>query len=118
VAPDPPRLATPTETIVAASLDRAHVRWEYEATRFVISYYVDGTEHEACVPDFHLPALGVFLELSDGSPRRLNRKRAKLSRLREAHPGVVVELLGPREIAELERSPAPYVSRLAGRTAA
>jgi hypothetical protein len=118
VAVESPRFATPTEAAVAAALDRVHVRWTYESIRFVISYNEDGSEHEACVPDFHLPALDVFLEVSDGSPRRLNRKRAKLGRLREVHPEVVVELLGPREIAELERSPAPYISRLAGRTAA
>jgi hypothetical protein len=118
VASAPPRLATPTEAIVAAALDRARVRWTYESTRFVISYNADGTEHEACVPDFFLPALDIYLEVSDGSPRRLNRKRAKLARLREAHPEVRVELLGPREIAELERSPAPYLSRLAGPRAA
>jgi hypothetical protein len=118
VASDLTRFATPSEAMVAAVLDRAHVRWSYESTRFVISYNDDGSEHEACVPDFHLPALDVFLEISDGSPRRLNRKRAKLGRLRAAHPEVAVELLGPRELAELERSPAPYISRLAGRTAA
>jgi hypothetical protein len=118
VASAPPRLATPTEDVVAAVLDRMRISWSYEPTRFVISYNADGTEHEACAPDFFLPAYGLFLEISDGSPRRLNRKRAKLKRLLEAHPDVRVELLGPRELAALERSPGRFLARLADDAAA
>jgi hypothetical protein len=118
VALAPPKLATPSERVVAAALDRARVSWVYEATRFVISRNADGTEHEACVPDFHLVALDLFLEISDGSPRRLNRKRAKLNRLREAHPEIRVELVGPLEIAELDRNPARFLALLADKRAA
>jgi hypothetical protein len=113
-----PKLATPSEAVVAAALDRARVSWLYEPTRFVISRNEDGTEHEACVPDFQLVALDLFLEVSDGSPRRLNRKRAKLNRLREVHPEIRVELLGPHEIAELDRNPARFLALLADRLAA
>jgi hypothetical protein len=118
VASAPPRLATPTEAVVAAALDRVRVTWSYEPTRFVISYNADGTEHEACSPDFFLPAYGLFLEISDGSPRRLNRKRAKLKRLHASHPEVRVELLGSREIAALERNPGQFLARLADPAAA
>ena len=118
VAPGRPRLATQTEALVADALDRARVLWRYEPTRFVIARHVGGLEREACAPDFYLPALDLYLEVSNGSPRRLNRKRAKLRRLAEAHPGIRVELLGPLEIAELEHDPARYVRRLAGTIAA
>jgi hypothetical protein len=113
-----PKLATPSEAVVAAALDRARVTWIYEPTRFVISRNEDGTEHEACVPDFYLAALDLYLEVSDGSPRRLNRKRAKLNRLREVHPEIRVELVGPLEIAELDRHPARFLALLSDRRAA
>jgi hypothetical protein len=118
VASAPPKLATPSEAVVAAALDRARVTWLYEPTRFVIARHEDGREREACAPDFYLAALNLFLEVSDGSPRRLNRKRAKLNRLREVHPEVRVELVGPREIAELDRNPARFLALLADRRAA
>jgi hypothetical protein len=118
VAPGRPRLATPTEGLVADALDRAHVSWQYEPTRFVIARHDDGLEREACAPDFYLPALDLYLEVSAGSPRRLNRKRAKLRRLAEVHPEVRVELLGPLEIAELQHDPARYLRQLAGTLAA
>ena len=118
MAPVRPRLATPTEALVADALDSARVRWEYEPTRFVIARHEDGLEREACTPDFFLPSLGLYLEISDGSPRRLNRKRAKLRRLADSHPEVRVELLGPLEIAELQRGPARYLRQLAGKLAA
>ena len=104
--------------MVASALDRAHTIWRYEPTTFVIERDADGIEREACAPDFYLPALDLYLEVSAGSPRRLNRKRAKLRRLADVHPGVRVELLGPLEIAELQHDPARYLRLLAGTLAA
>lgn len=104
--------------MVASALDRARIVWRYEPTTFVIERDEAGLEREACVPDFYLPALDLYLEVSAGSARRLNRKRAKLRRLAEVHPTVRVELLGPVEIAELERDPARYLRELAGKLAA
>jgi hypothetical protein len=118
VAPAHSKLATPTEDLVAGALDRARVVWRYEPTYFVIERDAQGLEREACAPDFYLPALDLYLEVSAGSPRRLNRKRAKLRRLAETHPAIRVELLGPHEIAELRHDPARYLRQLAGTLAA
>jgi hypothetical protein len=104
--------------VVATALDRARILWRYEPTTFVIERDASGLEREACAPDFYLPEFDLYLEVSAGSPRRLNRKRAKLRRLGEAHPALRVELLGPLEIAELERNPARYLRQLAGTLAA
>ena len=103
---------------MAAALDRARIVWRYEPTRFVIERDDQGLEREACAPDFYLPALDLYLEVSAGSPRRLNRKRAKLRRLVERHPAIRVELLGPHEIDELRHDPVRYVRQLAGTLAA
>jgi hypothetical protein len=118
VAPAQTKLATPTEDVVAHALDRARVVWRYEPTIFVIERDAHGVPREACAPDFYLPALDLYLEVSAGSPRRLNRKRAKLRRLAEVHPEVRVELLGRDEVAELQHDPARYLRQLAGRLAA
>jgi hypothetical protein len=105
-----PKLATEAEADVAHALDRARMAWRYEPTRFVISRHPDGREREACAPDFYLPALDLYLEVSSGSPRRLNRKRAKLRRLAESHPDVRVELLGVLEVGALTANPARYLT--------
>jgi bifunctional protein TilS/HprT len=112
------KLATPAEEQIAEALDRVRVAWSYEPTRFVIARDEAGLEREACAPDFYLPALDVYLEVSSGSPRRLNRKRAKLRRLAEAHPDVRVELLGADEVSEFVAHPRRYLTRLAGTLAA
>jgi hypothetical protein len=104
--------------VVASALDRARLVWSYEPKTFVIERDEAGVEREACAPDFYLPALDLYLEVSAGSPRRLNRKRAKLRRLAQVHPEVRVELLGPLEIAELQHDPARYLQQLAGKLAA
>jgi hypoxanthine phosphoribosyltransferase len=110
VAEPHPKLATDAEVDVAIALDRALVAWRYEPTRFVISRHPDGREREACAPDFYLPELDRYLEVSSGSPRRLNRKRAKLRRLFASHPGVRVELLGATEVGRLTSDPAGYLA--------
>ena len=107
-----PRLATPAEERVAAALGGCGLAWSYEPHRLVIARDACGRVASACVPDFHVPALGVYLEVCEGSPRRLNRKRAKLRRLARAHPSVTVHLLGPREIARLEAAPWPFLQEL------
>jgi hypothetical protein len=118
VALAPSKLATPSEEQVAAALDRVRIAWRYEPTRFVIERDARGFEREACAPDFYLPQLDLYLEVSAGSPRRLNRKRAKLRRLAKGHPSVRVELLGPREIAQLQQDPVRYLRHVAGTLAA
>jgi hypoxanthine phosphoribosyltransferase len=113
VAEPHPKLATDAETDVAQALDRALVAWRYEPTRFVISRHPDGREREACAPDFYLPELDLYLEVSSGSPRRLNRKRAKLRRLFASYPGVRVELLGASEVGQLTSDPERFLGAAA-----
>ena len=86
------QLATDAEFDVAHALDRALVAWHYEPTRFVISRHADGREREACAPDFYLPALDRYLEISSGSPRA--EPQAREAATARGSPPVRVELLG------------------------
>ena len=57
-----------------------------------------------CAPDFHLPALDLYLELTTASPALTSRKRRKVRLLRARHPEVRVRLFDRRDPAALARS--------------
>jgi hypothetical protein len=55
---------------------------------FVLSRDADGRVREAITPDFHLPDLQLYIEVTAMRQRHVTRKNRKLRRLHELHPGV------------------------------
>jgi hypothetical protein len=82
------RFAHEAEVECARALDALGVRWEYEPRTFVLSRDADGCVREAVTPDFHLPDLNLYLEVTVMRQRHVTRKNRKLRRLHEMHPGI------------------------------
>jgi hypothetical protein len=64
------------------------IRWAYEPHMFVLSRDAEGRVREAVTPDFHLPDLQLYIEVTAMKQRHVTRKNRKLRRLQELHPGV------------------------------
>ena len=60
----PPRFAHDSEAELARILDYYGVRWEYEPDVFPISWNADGAVIESFAPDFYLPDIDLYLELT------------------------------------------------------
>jgi hypothetical protein len=82
---------------MARILDFYDVRWEYEPTTFPILWNLDGDVAESFAPDFYLPDLGVFLEMTTLKQRLVRKKNRKLRRLRELYPDVRIKLFYARD---------------------
>ena len=82
------RFAHEAEVECARALDALGIRWEYEPHTFVLSRDESGCVREAVTPDFHLPELGLYLEVTAMRQCHVTRKNRKLRRLHEVHPGV------------------------------
>jgi len=82
---------------MARILDFYDVRWEYEPTTFPILWNLDGEVVESFAPDFYLPELGVFLEMTTLKQRLVRKKNRKLRRLRELYPDVRIKLFYARD---------------------
>jgi hypothetical protein len=82
---------------MARILDFYAVRWEYEPTTFPILWNLDGDVVESFAPDFYLPDLGVFLEMTTLKQRLVRKKNRKLRRLRELYPDVRIKLFYARD---------------------
>jgi hypothetical protein len=82
------RFAHEAEVECARALDALGVRWTYEPHTFVLSRDAEGRVREAITPDFHLPDLKLYLEVTAMRQRHVTRKNRKLRRLHELHPEV------------------------------
>jgi hypothetical protein len=79
-----------TEEKFADILDELNLEWEYEPTVFVI-LEKDGIIKKAFKPDFYIPELDLYVEISTCSNRR--RKRRKVEQAQEKHPDANIILL-------------------------
>jgi hypothetical protein len=91
------RFAHASEAEMARILDFYDVRWEYEPTTFPILWNLDGQVVESFAPDFYLPELGVFLEMTTLKQRLVRKKNRKLRRLRELYPDIRIKLFYARD---------------------
>jgi hypothetical protein len=100
-APAEPGFAHASEAEMARILDFYAVRWEYEPHRFPILWNVDGTVVESFSPDFYLPDLDLYLEMTTLRQRLVRKKNRKLRRLRELYPDVRIKLFYARDFRAL-----------------
>ncbi len=96
-----PGFAHASEAELARILDFYAVAWEYEPRTFPILFDRTGAVLESFSPDFYLPELDVYLELTTLKQRLVRKKNRKLRRLRELYPDVRIKLLYARDFRAL-----------------
>ena len=75
--------------------------WEYEPQVFPILWDLDGNVLESFAPDFFLPDLGLFVELTTLQQRLVRKKNRKVRRLRELYPSLRIKLFYARDFRAL-----------------
>lgn len=95
------RFAHPSERVLAVLLDLQGVRWEYEPVEFPLLWEDDGSPKAGFRPDFWLPEVGCFIELTTAEQRLVTRKNAKLRRMRALYPEIDVVILYQRDFVSL-----------------
>ena len=96
-----PRFAHDSEAELARVLDFYQVAWRYEPDVFPISWSPSGAVIESFAPDFYLPELDLYLELTTLRQSLVRKKNRKLRLLRQLYPDVRVKLLYGRDFAAL-----------------
>ncbi|HEU0164716.1 MAG TPA: phosphoribosyltransferase family protein [Thermomicrobiales bacterium] len=92
-----PAFAHPAEQEVARLLTFFGLRWAYEPTTFALKRHPDGRIAEAFSPDFFLPDLNLYLELTTMRQKLVTRKNRKARLLRELFPNVQLRLIYRRD---------------------
>jgi hypothetical protein len=98
---DAPRFAHASEAELARILDFYQVRWQYEPRTFPVRWSLDGDVVESFAPDFYLPELDLYLELTTLKQSLVRKKNRKLRRLRELYPMVRVKLFYAKDFRAL-----------------
>jgi hypoxanthine phosphoribosyltransferase len=98
---DEARFAHASEAELARILDYYGVRWEYEPRTFPIMWGLDGKVVESFSPDFFLPDMNVYVELTTLKQSLVRRKNRKLRRLRELYPDIRVKLFYGKDFRAL-----------------
>lgn len=97
----PPRFAHDSEAELARVLDFYQVAWRYEPVVFPISWSPSGAVVESFAPDFYLPELDMYVELTTLRQSLVRKKNRKLRLLRQLYPEVRIKLLYMRDFQAL-----------------
>jgi len=96
-----PAFAHASEAEMARILDFYQVRWEYEPHTFPIVWNLDGNVVESFSPDFWLPDLDLYLEMTTLRQKLVRKKNRKLRRVLELYPDLRVKLFYARDFRAL-----------------
>ncbi len=107
-APDGPSVTDPgpafahvSEAEFARILDYYQVRWQYEPHTFPILWNLAGDVLESFSPDFFLPEMDLYVELTTLRQKLVRKKNRKLRRLRELYPELRIKLFYARDFRAL-----------------
>jgi hypothetical protein len=98
---DSSRFAHASEAELARILDYYAVEWQYEPRTFPILWNQDGAVVESFSPDFYLPEVDTYIELTTLKQSLVRRKNRKLRRLRELYPDIRIKLFYGKDFKAL-----------------
>src|SRR5437879_5426628 len=95
------RFAHESESEFARLLDSYGIRWEYEPRSFPLQWDEQGRVVESFNPDFYLPDIDLYIELTTLKQSLVTKKNRKLRRLRELYPAIRVKIFYGRDYRSL-----------------
>jgi cytidylate kinase len=93
--------ANQSEEMFANLLDFYRIAWDYEPRSFPIQYDRDGSPTEFFTPDFYLPELDLYLELTTMKQSLVTRKNRKVRLLRQLYPQINIQVFYQKDFENL-----------------
>ncbi|HEY7334222.1 MAG TPA: cytidylate kinase family protein [Bryobacteraceae bacterium] len=91
----------PSEEVFARLLDFYGIQWEYEPRSFPLQWNKDGNVVEAFTPDFYLPDMDLYVELTTMKQALVTRKNRKIKLLRAVYPHVNIQVFYQKDFQDL-----------------
>jgi hypoxanthine phosphoribosyltransferase len=91
----------PSEQIFANMLDFYRIEWEYEPRSFPLQWDKDGKVTEAFTPDFYLPEMDLYVELTTMKQALVTRKNRKIKLLRAIYPHINIQIFYQKDLQDL-----------------
>ena len=96
-----PGFVHPSEAEFARVLDFYRIRWHYEPRSFPLAWDQVGHVTEAFTPDFYLPDLDLYLELTTLKQSLVTDKNRKIRKFRELYPDIQLKVFYGRDFRSL-----------------
>ncbi len=96
-----PEFAHSSEKEFARVMDFYRIRWQYEPRTFPIEWDDQKNVIAAFTPDFYLPDLDLYIELTTMKQSLVTKKNRKVRMLRELYPEVNIKILYERDYRNL-----------------
>ena len=96
-----PGFVHPSEAEFARVLDFYRIRWHYEPRSFPLAWDEAGHATEAFTPDFYLPDLDLYLELTTLKQSLVTDKNRKIRKFRELYPDIQLKVFYGRDFRSL-----------------
>jgi hypothetical protein len=93
--------AHPSEQLFATLLNLYGIEWRYEPLEFPLAWNDDGRPVRAFRPDFYLPSIPLFIELTVLEQRLVTKKNQKVREFRALYPEVELLVVYQRDFVEL-----------------
>lgn len=91
----------PSEEMFANLLDFYRIQWEYEPRSFPLQWDKDGGVTEAFTPDFYLPELDLYVELTTMKQSLVTKKNRKVKLLRAIYPHINIQVFYQKDFQDL-----------------
>ena len=95
--------AHPSEEEFAGILNFYQIRWEYEPKTFPVRWDESGKVVESFTPDFYLPDLDLYIELTTMKQSLVTKKNKKVKLLRKVYPELNIKLFYGKDYRQLLR---------------
>lgn len=93
--------ANESEKEFARILDFYKIEWQYEPKTFPLEFNNEGIAVLSFSPDFYLPDLDLFIELTTLNQNLVTKKNKKIRKLRELYPYINIKLFYKKDYYNL-----------------
>lgn len=90
-----------SEEIFANLLDFYRIAWEYEPKSFPVQWDASGKPLEFFTPDFYLPEMDLYVELTTMKQSHVTRKNRKVKLLKTIYPHINIQVFYQRDFQNL-----------------
>ena len=90
-----------SEKEFARILDFYRIKWEYEPKTFTLEWDNNKIPKKSFTPDFYLPGLDLYIELTTLNQKLVTKKNGKIKKLRELYPDINIKLFYKKDYNSL-----------------
>lgn len=95
------KFAHESEKEFAKILDYYRIKWEYEPRTFVLEWDKDGKPLVSFTPDFYLPDLDLYIELTTLNQNLVTKKNYKIRKIKQLYPDINIKLFYKKDYNSL-----------------